>query len=97
METGLVGLALFFSMLIPLIVHFTRGLRASEVDWRTSAFMGFLVYSLLEAQVSGTYMSLNYVWVSMGILAAWPRMAGHRQTQRVYTRSHGAWMVALRA
>jgi len=76
METGLIGLALFLSMLIPLILYFSKGLRASEVDWRTSAFMGFLVYSLLEAQVSGTYMYLNFVWVSMGILVAWPRIIG---------------------
>lgn len=75
MEMGVVGLAFFLSILIPSLLGFFRRLRGEvRVEWDISAFTGFLVYCLIEAQVSGTYMGLNWLWLSMGILTAWPQI-----------------------
>ena len=75
LEMGVIGLVLFLSILIPPLLNFFRSLRiGGRAEWDISAFTGLLVYCLIEAQVSGTYMNLNLLWFSMGILTAWPQI-----------------------
>lgn len=84
METGIVGLGLFFAVLMPPLFDFLRRSRGkNQVNWEVLGFKGFLIYSLVEAQVAGTFMVLNFLWLSMGILIAWRRMDAQRQSAGV--------------
>ncbi len=79
METGIVGLGLFLAVLMPPLLDFLRMSRGKDrVNWEVLGFRGFLIYSLVQAQVSGTFMGLNFLWISIGILTAWPRMDAQR-------------------
>jgi len=76
MELGVVGLVLFLMILLPLVSKFFKGLSyVGHLNWETLGFTGFLIYGLIEAQVSGSYMGLNFLWFSMGVLTSWPRIA----------------------
>lgn len=75
METGAVGLLLFLSASLPLAFNFFKRSRLeAQSSWETLAFAGFLVYSVIESQVSGTYIRLDFLWVCMGVLISWPRI-----------------------
>jgi len=89
MEMGIVGLAVFFCMLLPLLLYFFKQLRASHrTDWETSAFTAFLLYGFLEAQVSGTYMGLNLLWLSIGILTSWRRINANMVHKKAFAAPH---------
>jgi len=76
MEMGVVGLGLFLCILVPVVVKFFKILICKKPDdWEVVGFFGFLIYGLIEVQVSGTFMSQNFLWLAIGVLAAWPRIA----------------------
>ena len=79
METGIVGLILFLAVLLPLLINFLRTLRNYSRDEGAIAFIGFLSYGIIEAQFSGTFMGLNFLWISIGILSVSSRIFPHKK------------------
>lgn len=84
MELGVFGLLLFCGILIPLLLNFFRNTRWGREDaWEICAFGGMLFYGLIAAQMTGTFMTLNFLWLPMGILTAWPRIIGTAEPELI--------------
>lgn len=94
MEVGIVGLGLFFGMLFFPFWNFFRFLKKeTSPQWESLAVVGLMIFGLLVAQVGGTYMTSNSIWLPMGILVAWPqifapeqKVASHETSLKVATQ-----------
>ena len=67
METGFLGLLLFLGLSVPIVWTFMKRIGKEPPGWERVALLGFLVYALVEAQVSGTIMAFGPLWMALGI------------------------------
>jgi len=67
METGALGLLLFLGLSVPIAWAFMKRVGREPPSWEQTALLGFLVYALVEAQVSGTIMAFGPLWMALGI------------------------------
>jgi O-antigen ligase len=67
METGALGLLLFLGLSVPIIWTFMKRTATEPPNWERIALLGFLVYALVEAQVSGTIMAFGPLWMALGM------------------------------
>jgi O-antigen ligase len=68
METGLLGLLLFLGLSVPIVWTFMKRIGKEPASWEPVALLGFFVYALVEAQVSGTIMAFGPLWMALGIV-----------------------------
>jgi O-antigen ligase len=95
METGLLGLLLFLGLSVPVVWTFMKRIGKEPPSWERVALLGFLVYALVEAQVSGTIMAFGPLWMALGIVLGVdvPQRAGPVQVARATARPFGAGVV----
>jgi O-antigen ligase len=70
METGVLGLLLFCAFTVPIVWAFMKRATKEAPSWERLALVGFLVYAMIEAQMSGTIMAFGLLWMVLGIVSA---------------------------
>jgi hypothetical protein len=75
MEMGVVGLALFLVMFIPLTGQiFKTTTRSAFHHSEVATVVGLFIYHFIETQFSGTFMTDDTLWLSLGLLTMLPRL-----------------------
>lgn len=74
MEVGLVGATVFVITLAIGAVRFFKGCRSLPLPIVSMRFVGLAVFTVVQAQISGTYMGNGLLWMCLGLSLNWPRL-----------------------